>query len=276
LTTPTSLKKSRSPPWSRRDDGECGHTFGKMALTMVHTDRNWLVGALDTGDDTHFTMLNWDGGFEDPPVGYDKILVLSLQVKNPNEGGFHHAEEGQELHGIAEALVEAASGTAVEVGTYASKAVKNFCFYVSEVDWIPQFESTLRAAVDRRFAIKVDEDPQWLRYKRILADASQANSDRTVLDNLVRNGANLNDPRQTDWFLYFPTEDAARSAEATLLEHHYQVHVNAPDPGVSDEWCVIGTLNVRLSMGYIASMTRMFTLFAQESGGTYDGWGAQI
>jgi hypothetical protein len=247
-----------------------------MALVMTHTDRDWLVGALDTGDETYFTMLNWDAGYKEPLPGYSKSVVLSLQIKNPNDGGFHHADEGEQLRGIAEALVEAASGTVVEVGTFASKAVKNFCFYGSVIDWVPQFEATLRVTADRSFAIKVEDDPQWQRYKRTLADAIEADADRKVLDNLVRNGANLSDPRETDWFLYFPTEDIARSAEATLLEHHYEVEVGAPDPGVSDQWCVIGTLNVPLSMGYIAGMTRMFNLFAEENGGKYDGWGAEI
>jgi hypothetical protein len=53
---------------------------------------------------------------------------------------------------------------------------------------------------------------------RIKEDAVQADSDRRVLMNLETQGANLDQPHQTEWFLYFPTEGLAQSAEAILSE----------------------------------------------------------
>jgi hypothetical protein len=242
---------------------------------MPEEPRTWLVGALDTGDEKYFTSLNWDGGYSDPLDGYTHRIRLSLQIHNPNEGGFHVSPEGDHLHAISDSLVAASRGTAVEVGSFTSKGVKNFFYYAKTADWLPGFEDDLRTNASRAFAVEVEQDPEWNTYRQILSDAIRADSDRKVLANLAENGADLEQPHEIDWFLYFPTETQARAAERVLADHEYQVQVNPP-PDEAEEWCVIGTLNVPLSTGYIATMTRMFEIFARDNGGTYDGWGAVI
>lgn len=241
---------------------------------MPHEPRKWLVGALDTGDEKYFTSVNWDGGYSHPLEGYTQRIRLSLQIRNPNDGGFHIASEGDDLRAISHSLVVASRGSAVEVGSFTSKGVKNFFYYATETDWLPAFEENLRDE-DRTFSIQIQDDPEWQTYRRVLYDAEQADSDRRVLANLAENGADLDQPHETDWFLYFPTEEQARSAEEVLTDHEYQVQVNPPPDG-AEEWCVIGTLNVPLSTGYVATMTRMFEVFARDNGGKYDGWGAVI
>jgi hypothetical protein len=157
-----------------------------------------------------------------------------------------------------------------------SGGVKQFCYYASDVTWIPSYEATLKESEPRRITIDIAKDPAWELYNGILADAIQADGDRQVWTNLQANGADPDQPLEVDWFLYFPTESEARSAEAVLIEHEYAVQVNPPDPPTTSEWGVVATLTKTLSLGYIARMTRMFQNFARDRGGTYDGWGAEV
>lgn len=237
-------------------------------------ERTRVVGI--TYSDDQPVSLNWDPGYVEPLDGFTHCIWFIVEIKNPNENGFHVAPEGDHLGDLGDQFEVASEGRARLVGSVTVSGTKQFCYYARDVDWVADYESALRSSLDRKFGIKVKDDPSWEEYKRICADAVQADSDRQVWTNLDQNGADFEQPHQIDWFLYFPTEGQAREAERILVDHEYRVATSPPPSEDANEWGVIATLEVPLSLGYVSRMSVMFVQFALDHGGTYDGWGAVI
>jgi hypothetical protein len=254
-------------------------TSGKPAthrLWRVETDEPWLVGVLDVGDRNYLMSVTWHGGFQDPPAGYTHLVRVNVQIKQQNASGFSAEQETDHLLDMNRAFVLAAQSRAVPVGSLTHNGTITFCYYAREITWIPEFETALRAREEHPFRITVEQDPEWSYYLVVLDEAEQADSDRQVLANLENFGADLTRVRETDWFFYFRTEDAARTAATLLSEHGDGFQILPPDPAESAEWCLIVTQKTALSKGYVARMTSQFVRFAKEQGGIYDGWGAEI
>jgi hypothetical protein len=243
---------------------------------VTDTSQEWLTGVIDTGDEKYFTSLQWNGSYSEPLKGHSNRIWFVVQFKDPTETGFHVAAEGGYLDQLGQSLVTASEGTAIRVGSVTSKGLKQFYYYSKDLTWLPEFESRLRSTEERPFGLKVEQDAEWTTYHQILADALQADSDRKVLMELDKNGADLGLPHKTDWYIYFPSEELARVAEIVLLEHDYRVEVKPAMEESPGEWCMVSTLDVVLSFGYIAHMSAMFSSFADDNGGNYDGWGADI
>jgi hypothetical protein len=245
-------------------------------LWRVETEEPWLLGVFDVGDPDYLMSVMWHGGYQDPPEGYTHVVRLNVQIKEQNASGFAAEQETDHLIDLNRAFAHAARGSAIPVGSVTHKGTINFCSYARDVTWIPEFESALRTREERPFRITVEQDPEWSYYLRVLDEAEQADADRQVLANLENFGAELTRVRETDWFFYFPAEDAARAAATILSEHNYQVQINPPEPTESSEWCLIVTRETALSKNYVARMTSQFVRLAKEQGGIYDGWGAEI
>jgi hypothetical protein len=246
----------------------------KKSSAEEPSERTRVVGI--TYSDDQPVSLNWDPGYSEPIDGFVHCIWFIIEIKEPNETGFHKGPEGQYLGDLGDDFEASSHGRARLVGSLTVSGTKQFCFYARDVDWIASYETTLKTSLDRKFGIKVNDDPSWEQYKKIRADAIQADSDRQVWTNLDENGADFEQPHQIDWFVYFPTEGQAGDAERILVEHEYQVELRPTQPGITNEWGVIATLEVPLSLGYVSRMSAMFVQFALDQGGTYDGWGAVI
>ena len=241
---------------------------------QIPDERTRLVGLTASGDSTF--SLNWDPDYADPLEGFIHRISFFVEIKEPNENGFHHGPEGNYLHDLGDAFELASQGHARLMGSVTGGGMKIFHYYANNIEWIPAHESALRESEDHRFVIKVEEDPHWEFYKKVLMDAVQADNDRQVWAVLEESDADLDQPHRIDWFLFFPTQEQAREAERILVEHEYEVDVGPPQESKAEDWCVQATLNVKLSLGYIAHMTAMFLQFAEDHAGVYDGWGAAV
>ena len=237
-------------------------------------ERTRVVGI--TFSDDQPVSLNWDPGYEEPLDGFVHCIWFIIAIKDANENGFPKRSETDYLGDLADSFEAASDGRARLVGSATIGGTKQFCYYGRDVEWIAQHEAALRSSLDRKFAINVEADPSWEQYRKIRADAIQADSDRQVWTHLDDNGADFAHPHEIDWILYFPSEEQAQQAAHVLVEHEYQVEVQAPTAGTTEEWGVIATLVVPLSLGYVSRMSVMFSQFASDRGGTYDGWGAVI
>jgi regulator of ribonuclease activity B len=97
--------------------------------------------------------------------------------------------------------------------------------------------------------------------------------DRRILEELRNLGADLSRPRHVIQYLYFPDEEGARGAAATLAASGYEVRVNPPGDAVPD-WNAIAETHVVVDERWVDEMRPRFEAVAAANGGEYDGWEA--
>ena len=105
----------------------------------------------------------------------------------------------------------------------------------------------------------------------------QAEGDRLVLAQLRKAGADLAIPREVVQYLYFPTEDAARTASRSLSALGYSVDVDASadaDEDPPNPWLALARAEMVVDEKWVTEMRPKMEEIAGASGGEYDGWEA--
>lgn len=108
-------------------------------------------------------------------------------------------------------------------------------------------------------------------------ESSQQNApddDRVVLQQLREAGSDLSKPHQIEFYLYFPTEEAAGKAAEKLEAEGFDGEMRrAPD---LTRWMCLVYQQMVPELSKIAALKRRLAKLAQEFGGDYDGWETNI
>ena len=115
------------------------------------------------------------------------------------------------------------------------------------------------------------------RLRSLKAGASQPTlsvEDRAVLEQLRQAGSDLSRPHPIDHYLYFPKEDAARSAANVLRGEGYRVDVRVGADEVN--WLALASHSIVPTPQTIAETTARMEKLAASLGGEYDGWQAAV
>jgi hypothetical protein len=107
--------------------------------------------------------------------------------------------------------------------------------------------------------------------RRAGSPGKPADGDAAVIAQLVAVGANLAVPHPVDFFLYFPTEDAARQAGERVAGEARQVTVQPAASGPT--WLVQVVETMVVDLDAMHARTDEFESLSHELGGEYDGWG---
>jgi hypothetical protein len=106
---------------------------------------------------------------------------------------------------------------------------------------------------------------------------SQNSADARVLSQLSRVGSNLAREHQVENFLYMPDEASARAGAARLEGAGYRVKIEeSAQPAPGARWLVLSYRWVIPTPAAIAEIRAKQEGLAQEFGGDYDGWGAEV
>lgn len=101
--------------------------------------------------------------------------------------------------------------------------------------------------------------------------------DMLVLEQLVKAGADLTEPRHVIHFLYLPDRDRADLAAAVAAERSFEVGVREPIPNHPEQWTVVCERHdVVLRPETVRDTTDFFEALAEAHGGAYDGWEASV
>ena len=98
--------------------------------------------------------------------------------------------------------------------------------------------------------------------------------DRLVLDQLRQAGSDLSKPHDIEFFLYFPTEQAANEAakEINLEVDHLKVELGADEV----DWLCFGTRSMIPEPDELRRLRMRFDEIANKHHGQYDGWGTGV
>jgi hypothetical protein len=97
--------------------------------------------------------------------------------------------------------------------------------------------------------------------------------DDLVIEQLVKAGADLRQPRDTIHYLYFQTEEGAQTAAAQLRAHGLTANAKPAAAG-SDPWVVIANHDYVVNTDSIREIRQVAEDAARAGGGEYDGWEA--
>ena len=101
--------------------------------------------------------------------------------------------------------------------------------------------------------------------------------DLLVLEQLVKAGADLTQPRHVLHFLYLPDRDRAGLAAEDATARGFEVSVREPLPGYAEQWTVVCERHdVVLDPEHVRDTTDYFEALAATHGGDYDGWEASV
>lgn len=112
----------------------------------------------------------------------------------------------------------------------------------------------------------------------IASDLGLHQDDLTVLGQMNAHGADLRLPRTVDYFVHFPTQEAAIAAMARVQADGYDCDVTAATDATSNPWTLVAKKPgvVLADADSVARARDLFDGLASDHGGTFDGWGAPI
>lgn len=104
--------------------------------------------------------------------------------------------------------------------------------------------------------------------------ASAGDPDQQVLEQLRAAGSDLSKPHEMEFFLYFPSEEAAQQAGLKLETEGFDGEVrSAPDRAA---WLCLVYRQMVPERTKLAALRKRFNTLTRESGGEYDGWETKI
>jgi hypothetical protein len=98
--------------------------------------------------------------------------------------------------------------------------------------------------------------------------------DLAVLDQLMKSGADLTQPRHVIYYSYAPTESVAEAMGKEAESHGYSGSVREPLPDFPDQWGVICEKHAVTSPDFVREADDFFQGLADRHGAEYDGWEA--
>src|SRR5690348_12047396 len=126
----------------------------------------------------------------------------------------------------------------------------------------------------RLFRRKQDDEPVdmnerspqlGLRYK-----------DLAVMDQLMKNGADLTQSRHVIYYSYAPSEQTAQAMRSEAETGGYEATVRDPLPDYPGQWGVICETHAVTSPDFVREADDFFQSLADRHGAEYDGWEASL
>ena len=98
--------------------------------------------------------------------------------------------------------------------------------------------------------------------------------DGQVIAALLKAGSDLSKPHPVEFFLYFPTTQAAEKIGGTLREEGFEVLVQPAAQG--PHFLVKATRSMVPYESDLLSLREHLGALAEKAGGKYDGWGTSV
>ena len=98
---------------------------------------------------------------------------------------------------------------------------------------------------------------------------------REVLDQLKKCGSAVSEPHEFDFYLYLPTQLAAKQAAQKVRESEFAAKVSAP-ARKGDGWLCLASVTIVPKTAPLSEIGDFFDQLAAALGGEFDGWEASV
>lgn len=93
-----------------------------------------------------------------------------------------------------------------------------------------------------------------------------------VLQQLRESGLDVGQPHEFEFYLYLPTELAAKQAAVKLNDREFTTQVRPEAKG--DDWLCLATITIVPETSALSEIGHLFEQVAAELDGEFDGWEA--
>jgi hypothetical protein len=100
--------------------------------------------------------------------------------------------------------------------------------------------------------------------------------DLAVLDQLMKNGADLKASRHVIYYSYAPSEEVAQAMGREAETKGFAVNVREPLPDYPPQWGVICEIHAVTSPDFVRDSDDFFQGLADRHGAEFDGWEASV
>ena len=115
----------------------------------------------------------------------------------------------------------------------------------------------------------------WLTVRQSAPeDTGAVDPDLSVLIQLQKAGSDLSQPHPIEFFLYFPTQQAAEQAADRVSSMGF--HAEAQRAADDSAWLCLAKKEMVPEHAALQEITKTFTSLASELNGEYDGWGTPV
>jgi regulator of RNase E activity RraB len=98
--------------------------------------------------------------------------------------------------------------------------------------------------------------------------------DQEILDHLRDRGADLTKPHEVEFYIYFPTQEAAQAASHEITQKGFRVQLLADPSG--KRWLCLSLKEFVPDLETIQAYKKKFDDLAKPHGGHCDSWGTQV
>ncbi len=98
------------------------------------------------------------------------------------------------------------------------------------------------------------------------------NPDEAVLDLLQLSSADQSKKRSVDFYLYFPTEETAKMADAKLTSLGFEVEIGKMEFKTDMKWLCLASKKIHPDLQTLMFIRKAMERIAEKWNGFYDGW----
>ena len=98
--------------------------------------------------------------------------------------------------------------------------------------------------------------------------------DLAVLDQLMKNGADLSESRHVIYYSYAPSQETAQAMRQEAETSGYEASVREPLPEFPGQWAIVCETHAVTSPDFVREADDFFQGLADRHGAEYDGWEA--
>ncbi len=109
-----------------------------------------------------------------------------------------------------------------------------------------------------------------------LRQIDPAAADAAVLQAMTQHGADLAKPRETRFYVYMVSQEAAQAAAEHLKTQGFAVEPVAQYGNERAKWLVLATTTLVVNHASIAELRAQMTALAETGDGVFDGWEAAL
>jgi hypothetical protein len=100
--------------------------------------------------------------------------------------------------------------------------------------------------------------------------------DLAILDQLMKNGADLTESRHVVYYAYAPSQDVAEAMQQEVETRGFSASVREPLPEFPGQWAVVSETHAVTSPDFVRDADDFFQGLADRHEAEYDGWEASL
>jgi regulator of RNase E activity RraB len=216
---------------------------------------------------------------QEPQKALSTRIIVSVPMLAPTEDGLRSEVEMAALDDVQEAIMsrlEDAFG-AVHVGFYDLQGATTLVFYAPQKATPEAVAAACGVLGAYAIDVHVDKDKAWRFYIDVLfpdAYSLQGIYNHSLIDELEADGDLLEEPRDVDHLVTFPTMAAAQKAAKRLQEANFEIDVIEADEEEEGLFALAFHRSDSLDGDRANRFSAEILDIVLPLGGEYDGWGA--